>query len=77
MIKDALNLPEFDVHKPGLVSDFAAVLLSPQQLEDNLLKVSVPYKNNIAVEDRNDSRSLESTEDSSAAEGPSRYYVTF
>ena len=76
MIKDALNLPEFDGYRPGLVSDFAAVLLSPRQLEDNLLKVSVPNKN-IAVEDRNDSGSLEFTKDSSAAEGSSRHYVTF
>ena len=76
MIKDALNLPEFDVYRPKLFSDFAAVLLLSQQLEDNLLKVSVPYKN-IAVEDRNDSRSLDFAKDSSAAEGPSRYYVTF
>ena len=77
MIKDALDLPEFNAHRPGLVSDFAAVLLSPQRIEDDLLKVSVPYKKNIAVEDRSDSRSLEITKDSSAAEGPSRYYVTF
>ena len=77
MIKDALDLPEFDAHRPGLVSDFAAVLLSPQKLEDDLLKVSVPYKKNIAIEDRSDSRSLEITKDSSAAERPSRYYVTF
>ena len=77
MIKDALDLPEFYGYRPGLFSDFAAVLLSPEQLEDDLLKVSVPYKKNIAVEDRNDSRSLDSTKDSSAAEGPSRYYVTF
>ena len=77
MIKDALSLPEFDGYRPGLVSDFAAVLLSPRQLEDNLLKVSVPYKKNIAVEDRSDFRSLDFTKDSSAAEGSSRYYVTF
>ena len=77
MIKDALDLREFNAHRPGLVSDFAAVLLSPKKLEDDLLKVSVPYKKNIAVEDRSDLRSLEITKDSSAAEGPSRYYVTF
>ena len=77
MIKDALDLPEFDAHRPGLVSDFAAVLLSPQKLEDDLLKVSVPYEKNIAIEDRSDSISLEITKDSSAAERPSRYYVTF
>ena len=77
MIKDALDLPEFETHRPGLVSDFAAVLLSPQKLEDSLLKVSVPYKKNIAVEERNDSRSLDSTKDSSAADSPSRYYVSF
>ena len=77
MIKDALALPEFDMYRPALFSDFAAVLLSPQQLEDNLLKVSVPYKKNVAVEDTKNPRSLDTTNDSSAAEGPSRYYVTF
>ena len=62
MIKDALDLPDFDGLRP-LVSDFAAVLLSTQPLPDDLLKVSVPYKKN-----------KESQPDT---ETTSRYYVTF
>lgn len=41
MINDALRLPEFDQFKPGMVSDFAAVLLSQQKLPNDLLKISV------------------------------------
>ena len=71
MIKDALALPEFDVLRPHMVSDFAAVLLSTQILADDLLKVSVLYKKN------KESKPPDNAKDPSDAEAPSRYYVIF
>ena len=71
MIKDALDLPEFNTLRPYLVSDFAAVLLSTQILADDLLKVSVPYKKNLEL------KPLDDAQDPSDAEAASRYYVIF
>ena len=77
MISDALLLPEFNNLRPGMVSDFAAVLLSQQILPDDLLKVSVPYKKNTSTEDTTNTERSGDAEDPSDAETPSRYYVVF
>ena len=74
MIDDALLLPEFKEVRPGIVSDFAAVLLSQQKLPDELLKVSVPYKKNTSTGESNEMRR---SDDAENAEAPDRYYVTF
>ena len=71
MIKDALDLPEFDSLRPYMASDFAAVLLSTQKLADDLLMVSVPYKKN------KKSKPLDDAKDPSDAEAASTYYVIF
>ena len=71
MIKDALDLPEFDILRPGIVSDFAAFLLSPQLLPEDLLKVSVPYKKEIGAKDPNDAKPPNDAKKVSDAEDPS------
>lgn len=86
MIKDALALPEFDDLRPGIVSDFAAVLISPHSLPDNLLKVSVPYQKERSGKDSEDAKPPSNARNPSDAEDPSDvedlanrngYYVKF
>lgn len=77
MIKDALLLPDFAEVGPGIVSDFAAVLISQQELPDELLKVSVPYKKNTSTEESNDTSLSNDAKDTKDAEAPDRYYVKF
>ena len=73
IIKDALDLPEYEFEVSGLhlVSDFAGVLLSTQRLADDLLMVSVSYKKN------KEPKALDDAKDPSDAETPSRYHVIF
>lgn len=80
MIKEALSLPEFDLLRPVIFSDFSAFLLSPQMLPGDLLKVSVPYKKGDGAKDPNDAKSSNDNEISSGAEDssdPRKYYVRF
>lgn len=80
MIKAALDLPEFDVLRPGIVSDFAAFLLLPQSLPDYLLKVSVPYQKEVGAKNPDDAKPLSNTKIPSDAEYPSdssRFQVKF
>ena len=80
MIKDALDLPEFDLLRPLIVSDFAACLLLPQSLPDHLLTVSVPYQKDSSAQNPDDANSSSNTKTSNDAEDPgdfSRYQVKF
>ena len=83
MIKDALLLQIFDALRPGLVSDFAAFLLSRKPLPDDLSKVLVPYKKDTSTKDSNDSKppagtkSTITAKDSNDPEHSSTYSVTF
>lgn len=79
MIKDALDLPEFDFLRPEIVSDFAAVLLLPQPLPDYLLKVPVPYKKENSGRDpgANPPSNTKIPSDAEDSSDPSRYHVKF
>lgn len=77
MIDDALLLPAFVEVRPGIVSDFAAVLLSQQKLPDEMLKVSVPYKKNTSTGESNETSRSDDAKNTRDAEAPERYYVTF
>ena len=86
MIKNALALPEFDALRPEIFSDFAAVLISPHLLPDDLLKVSVPYKKEIGGNDLKNAKPPSEARNPSRSENPSDaedptdrncYYVKF
>lgn len=77
MINDALLLRQFEQVRPGIVSEFAAVLLSQQKLPDELLKVSVPYKKNTSTGESNDTGRSADAKDTRDFEAPNKYYVSF
>lgn len=77
MINDALLLRQFEQVRPGIVSDFAAVLLSQQKLPDELLEVSVPLKKNTSTGESNDTGRSADAKDTRDFEALNKYYVSF
>lgn len=74
MIENALLLSEFNALRPGIFTDFAAVLLSAKVFPADLLMISVPYVKETSAREPNDANTPSDVENLADSR---RYQVRF